>query len=328
MTSVAVVMATYQGARWLPEQLASIAAQTRPPDRLIVSDDGSRDDTLALLERFAAGAPFPVRILHGPRSGVGDNFWHAAAAADCDLVSWSDQDDVWHPAKLERCARAIEVGGCDLVSHSALVVDDALRPLGGRLPDYPRDAVLGALEGDPWHVPSGFATVFRRGLLDGIDWGARPLSHMTGRQIIHDHAVALRAFARGRRGRLAEPLARYRQHDANVHGDPTTRGVRSLSVAMGVGAAQFRTLADRARGYGDYACALPGADPGAPGYFEEVARRCERRAAVYEAGGAGGRARSLAGALRGRVYAPRGDGAFGGLALAKDAVAIAVGAGR
>ena len=328
MSGIAVVMATYDGARWLPEQLASIAAQTRPPERLIVSDDGSGDETVALLERFAEGARFPVQILRGPRAGVGDNFWHAAAVAGCDLVAWSDQDDVWHPAKLERCARVLERTGCDLVSHSATVVDQGLEPTGGRCPDYRRDAVLGALEGDPWHVPSGFASVFRRELLAGIDWDARPISHMTGRPVIHDHAISLRAFAGGRRASIAEPLARYRQHDANVHGDPTTHGLRSLRVAMGVGAAQFLQLADRARGYGRYVAALPGADPGAADYFEALARRCERRAAVYECRSLPARARSLAGALRRRVYAPRSDGAFGGLALAKDAVAIAMRSGR
>jgi hypothetical protein len=321
-------MATRDGARWLPEQLASIAAQTRPPDQLIASDDGSGDGTVAQLERFAEEARFPVQILRGPRTGVGDNFWQAAAAADCELVAWSDQDDVWHPAKLERCARAVEDAGCDLVSHSALVVDQALRPLGGRCPDYNRDAVLGALEGDPWHVPSGFATVFRRRLLDGLAWEARPRSHQTGRPINHDHAVALRAFASGRSGRLGDPLARYRQHDANVAGDPTTHGLASLRVAMGVGAAQFLQLAERARGYGEYVAGMPGAHPGAAAYFDALARRCERRAAVYQARGVAALAGSLAGSLRRRVYAPRREGGFGPLALAKDAVAIAVRAGR
>ncbi len=119
----------------------------------------------------------PVRPAHrrGRQLLAGRRGWN------CELVAWSDQDDVWHPAKLERCARAVEDAGCDLVSHSALVVDHALRPLGGRCPDYGRDAVLGALEGDPWHVPSGFATVFRLRLLDGVAWEERPRSHQTNR---------------------------------------------------------------------------------------------------------------------------------------------------
>lgn len=326
---LAVVLATYEGARWLPEQLAAIAAQTRPPDLLVVSDDGSRDGTPEIAARFARSAPFAVEVLAGPRTGVGDNFWHAArAAAGCGMVAWCDQDDVWHPAKLARCATLLEEGACDFVSHSALVVDPRLRPLGGRCPDHPRDAVLGPLRGDPWHVPSGFASVFRRHLLDGIDWGARPTSHMTGRPVLHDHAVALRAFAGARRARIAEPLALYRQHDANVHGDPSTRGLGSLRVAMGVGAAEFRLLAERARGYGAYVAGVPGVHPGAAGYFEALALRCERRAAVYEARGLPRRARSLAAALGRRVYAPRDDGAFGRLALAKDAAAIALRPGR
>jgi len=327
--SLAVVMATYRGARWLPEQLASIGAQTRRPDRLIVSDDGSDDGSVEIVERFAATAPFPVTVLEGPRRGLADNFWHAAAHADEELIAWSDQDDVWHPVKLERCERALRESGSDLVSHSAIVVDASLRARPGRrCPDYPRDARMEALAGDPWHVPSGFASVARRHLLDDLDWAARPISHQTGRPANHDHVVSLRAFASGRRLHLREALARYRQHGSNAAGDPSPRGVDVLRVAFAVGAEQFRALATIAGGYGEFLRATPGVHPGAADYFGALSRRCERRAAVYEAPGPRARLRSLAAAARRGVYAPRAVGSFGVLALAKDAVDIALSAGR
>jgi hypothetical protein len=323
-------MATFDGEPWLPEQLASIAAQTRRPDVLVVSDDGSSDGTVDVMRRFAETAPFEVRLVRGPGSGLGDNFWTAAThAADCDLIAWADQDDVWHPAKLAACEAALHETGACFVSHSAIVVDRDLRPIEGRrYPEYRRTAVLGALAGDPWAVPSGFASVFRRELSQDVDWPARPVSHQTSRPMNHDHVVSLRAFATGRRVELATPLARYRQHGGNAAGDPSTHGVASLRTALSVGGAQFRRLATLATTYGDFLGTLDRADPRTPAYFSRTALRCERRAAVYEAAGRLARARTLPSAVRRGVYRPRGVGGFGSLALAKDLTAIALGAGR
>jgi hypothetical protein len=330
VTRLGVVMATYQGGRWLPGQLASIAAQHRRPDVLVVSDDGSTDDTVDIVRRFAAEAPFEVRLRAGPGTGLADNFWAAAAdAGDCDLVAWADQDDIWHPAKLVACEAALLRTGALLVSHSARVVDHALRPIGRRrYPDHRRDAVRGALEGDPWAVPSGFASVFRRALLDDAAWGRRPPSHQTGRPMNHDHVVSLRAFATGPRVELAAPLARYRQHGGNAAGDPSIRGTAALRAAMSVGGPQFGRLAEVADAYGGYLVGLDGVDPAAPAYFLTLAQRCRRRAAVYGVGGRAGRLRSLTGAAGRRVYRRRDAGGFGSLALAKDLTAITLGGGR
>jgi glycosyltransferase involved in cell wall biosynthesis len=78
VASISVAMATFNGAAHLEPQWASILAQSRLPSELVMSDDGSDDGTRAQLERFAAVAPFPVRMLHGPeRLGVTRNFGRA-----------------------------------------------------------------------------------------------------------------------------------------------------------------------------------------------------------------------------------------------------------
>lgn len=95
-------MATYNGAKYVVEQLESFASQTRLPNELIVSDDGSSDDTVALIESFRDRAPFKVRILHNPvRSGHAQNFANALSHCTGDLICISDQDDVWKNNKLE-----------------------------------------------------------------------------------------------------------------------------------------------------------------------------------------------------------------------------------
>ena len=73
--TVSVALCTYNGARFIGEQLSSILAQSRLPDEIVVSDDGSRDDTLAIVERMAGTAPLPVRVLSGLEPlGVTRNF--------------------------------------------------------------------------------------------------------------------------------------------------------------------------------------------------------------------------------------------------------------
>jgi glycosyltransferase involved in cell wall biosynthesis len=127
-----VAMCTYNGARFVGQQLRSIAAQTRPPDELVVCDDHSADDTPRLVEQFAATAPFPVRlVVNATNLGIPRNFEQAIRLARSRIVFLSDQDDVWHPRKIQRVLdvfeRRPEVG---LVTCLAAAVDEDLNPLG------------------------------------------------------------------------------------------------------------------------------------------------------------------------------------------------------
>lgn len=131
MTTVSVVMATYQGGRFLPEQLRSLSAQSRLPDEVVVCDDGSTDDTLDQVRDFAAGAPFPVHLHQNPRRvGVAANFSRAISLASGSVVALSDQDDVWMPDKLARQLSILEARpAVGAVFGDATLVDAGLRPL-------------------------------------------------------------------------------------------------------------------------------------------------------------------------------------------------------
>src|ERR671927_271278 len=98
-----VAMCTYNGARFVREQLASIAAQTRPPDELVVCDDCSTDATLECIREFARTAPFPVRVVENEKNaGSTKNFERAVELCEGDFIALADQDDVWLPEKLQR----------------------------------------------------------------------------------------------------------------------------------------------------------------------------------------------------------------------------------
>lgn len=129
---VSVAMATHNGARFLSQQLESIAVQTRRPDELVVADDASEDGTRELLARFARTAPFEVRV-EGAQSalGVTQNFERALVRARGELIVLADQDDVWRPEKISVLASSFERDrAATLIVSDAEVVDESLRSLG------------------------------------------------------------------------------------------------------------------------------------------------------------------------------------------------------
>lgn len=126
---MSVVMCTYEGARFLQEQLDSIAAQTRLPDELVVCDDGSTDATPAILTRYAEAAAFPVRVRrNASRLGVARNFEQAISLARGEILALSDQDDVWRRDKLQLLEQVLsENPEAGYAFSDAVLVDEAGR---------------------------------------------------------------------------------------------------------------------------------------------------------------------------------------------------------
>src|ERR671918_1535646 len=99
---ISVAMCTYNGAEYLPAQLESILAQSRPPDEIVVCDDCSTDQTPALLEQFKPESPIPIIIkINKQNLGSVKNFEQTVSMCTGDVVALSDQDDVWRKDKLQ-----------------------------------------------------------------------------------------------------------------------------------------------------------------------------------------------------------------------------------
>lgn len=109
---ISVALCTYNGEKYLPQQLDSLLWQERPPDRIVIRDDVSTDGTWNLLEAFAAQARLSGIDVDLQRNagnlGYVRNFEQALKAADGDLVFLCDQDDVWHAEKIRRMADEFE----------------------------------------------------------------------------------------------------------------------------------------------------------------------------------------------------------------------------
>jgi glycosyltransferase involved in cell wall biosynthesis len=132
MTRISIAMATLNGERYIREQLESFAGQSRRPDQLVVCDDGSTDETLAIVEEFAAAASFPVIISRNPeRLGYSDNFARAISLCDGELIFLSDQDDVWFASKIATTIEAfINNPGAQVVITDQILTDEKLQHNG------------------------------------------------------------------------------------------------------------------------------------------------------------------------------------------------------
>ena len=104
---VQVLLATYNGAKYLSELLDSLVNQVNVDVHLLVSDDGSVDDTLKLLETFRSKFQ-SVTIFEGPKLGAAENFASLIQRAQGRYVAYADQDDIWMPTKLIKAVRSLE----------------------------------------------------------------------------------------------------------------------------------------------------------------------------------------------------------------------------
>ncbi|RRA47457.1 glycosyltransferase [Acidipila sp. EB88] len=173
--TISVALCTYNGTRFLQQQLDTIAAQTRQPLELVISDDRSTDGTIEMLEAFARTSSFPVRIHQNAQQlGSTRNFDQTIRLCRGEYIALSDQDDRWVPEKLARLGKLLdEDAGAGMAFSDASLIDDTSQPTGGllwqsfRFPEQVRErfahdpgAVL--LERP---VVTGATMLFRRSLL-------------------------------------------------------------------------------------------------------------------------------------------------------------------
>ena len=116
---ISVCLATYNGEKYLRQQIDSILSQLEQGDELVVSDDGSKDSTLEILRSYNDTR---IKVLHNQSiHGVNGNFENALIHAKGDIIFLSDQDDVWISGKVEACVNALK--DCECVVHDAIVVN-------------------------------------------------------------------------------------------------------------------------------------------------------------------------------------------------------------
>jgi len=245
-TTVEVLLATYNGARFLREQIDSILTQSMAPSipgqddadlRVLARDDGSSDGTVEILNEYAERFPGRFQLLPpGPASGnAKDNFLLLMKASTAQYICFSDQDDVWLPDKVSTSRKAMEQlesrWGPDLpllVFTDLCVVDDQLRTLHASF--WAHEKMV------PERIHR-FAAVLAQNVVTGCTAMVnRPLLELALRMpedaFMHDQWIALLASVMGRAGVVKARTVLYRQHDRNIIGVREREPARSVPEWM------------------------------------------------------------------------------------------------
>ncbi len=307
--SIEVAMCTWNGARFVAAQLASIVGQTVLPDRIAIYDDASTDDTVSVLRAAIAGfipdVQSRIRLTVNARNaGYVANFAQAIRHAECDVLFLADQDDEWASRKIERLSALLADGGPDLVFSDGLPIGPDGRPIAG-------PTVLGryglSARATMRFRERALTRLLRRNYVNGAALAVRRRVAQAALPVPdgvpHDYWLALWCAVHGGVGAVREPLYRYRLHDGNAIGIGDGRALhRWLGVwrhpdqPRDTELARWRTMAPRLAVAGNTA-----ADRAVRAKLAWLERMLARD---------GGRARRLArvvaSALRGdyRCYAP------------------------
>jgi hypothetical protein len=294
MKSVSVLMSTYNGSRYVDQQLESIRKQTHQPSELWISDQGSTDETLRIVKQFAESVRFPVRICYSDEQSDWQNSLVTASLLCMgDLVAFSARGDCWHPDKLARCIAAADHPDVMMVAHSATIMTDGGR-YGGFLPQgIANTEVHGALKLGPWEGFLSGTIVVRRELLTWMQVGDfMRRREETGDLRVIDRSLYVLAHGLGSIVTIAQPLAALRQ--TNVDSQGLLRRLLSgqSRLSRGAAARRLRRLEDRATRNSDVMVELALAKPprlrvrsarAAALYWQRMATICGLRAALHEA---------------------------------------------
>lgn len=219
---VSVAICTYNGAKYLKEQLDSILHQTRPVDEIVISDDGSTDDTMAILQQYATDYSYVRYAQNKWNKGYKQNFFYTLRQCTGDIIFLSDQDDVWHADKVERVLRWFDSHPkMQLVFTNASIVNGDGKPTGGNAfaaIGFDDEKQKAAQHGYMMDIlfqnnrATGATMALRKDFIDSFkdEWGA-------GYQF-HDYALVLEAFGKEVGGFMSESLIDYRVHGANATG--------------------------------------------------------------------------------------------------------------
>ena len=212
---LSVALCTYNGEKYLEEQLKSIVEQHYAPFEIVICDDGSKDGTLKIIERFQGKCHIPVRVyINEHNLGSTKNFEKAILLCKGDIVALSDQDDIWHPEKLKKSVEVFQENeSVGAVFTDAHIVDERLVHLGCRLWDS-----IGFTAKERRLIKEGHAVsvLLKHSVVTGATMTFRrefiPYVTPISRYWVHDQWIALIIACISNLSCIDEPLLHYRQH--------------------------------------------------------------------------------------------------------------------
>lgn len=201
---VSIAVCTYNGERFLIEQLDSLLGQSYRNIEIIVVDDCSKDNTLPILKQYEEKNP-NFKVYHNDQNlGYIKNFEKAISLCNGDYIALCDQDDIWNPSKIE--LQLAGIGDHALIYHDSEFVDDK-----GLSLDKKKSDILNMYQGESsvpflfFNCVSGHACLFNKKLF--------PYCLPFPKEIFHDRWLAFTAANNGGIAYLNKTLVKYRQHE-------------------------------------------------------------------------------------------------------------------
>ena len=201
-------MASYNGEQYISEQIESIIRCIDLEDELIISDDGSTDSTVDIINRFCSQFS-NIKLVQGPKKGVVANFQHALFLAKGDIIFLADQDDVWEPNKVSEIMYYFKrYNKVTTIVHNAAILDQSINQEVSTLFEF-RNSGSGLLKNLIKNSYVGCCMAFRKELLDI----AMPFPE---RIAMHDWWLGLCSEVFGTSLFIEDELIKYRRHGNNV----------------------------------------------------------------------------------------------------------------
>ena len=217
MEKVDILLATYNGEKYLREQIDSILNQTHTEFRLLISDDGSTDGTREILKEYKEKDGRIYVFFQENNLGVVKNFEFLLEKVEAKYYMFSDQDDIWKETKIEKSLNKIEEG-FDLVYSDLEVVDEnlnvtyssywKLKGIYNKIKKYNNFESLYLN-----NFITGCTMISKKELINSF----MPLPN-TSKFVLHDYWISLIISQNGKIAYIEEPLIKYRQHKNNKVG--------------------------------------------------------------------------------------------------------------
>lgn len=229
-----ILMATYNGEKYLTEQIESIINQTYQDWRLIIADDCSSDSTIKILEKYHAKYPNKISYYQNskPSGSAKNNFLQLLGQAKSDYVMFSDQDDVWLDDKIEKSIKKIkeieegvETNKAILCFSDLTVVDNKLNIISYKMSNF-QSLNMSRFEFKDLmiqNIVTGCTMIINRALIKKIKL---PIDN--NKIIMHDWWIALIASRFGTIGYIDNSYILYRQHNNNSVGAKKINSIRYI----------------------------------------------------------------------------------------------------
>lgn len=229
MEQIDILLATYNGEKYIKEQIDSILNQTYSNFRLLISDDCSQDGTRKILEEYQKKDNRIILFYQEKNLGYVKNFEFLLTKVKNNIYALSDQDDVWNKEKIEKYINKMYEDNSDLVFGDLEIVDENLDTIYNSFNRFMKlnKKIIKAKGHNKMYLHNcvtGCTIVAKNKFMDKI----LPIPNET-KSLLHDHWISLIISIYGKTSYIEKTYIKYRQHEKNQIGtSKTAKNMKSI----------------------------------------------------------------------------------------------------